>query len=345
MSRIDERSRDILDAVVRLNIETGGPVSSGLVERSLQREISSATIRSVMKRLEELGYLEQPHTSAGRLPTDAGYRVFVDRFQGDYALTRWTGPDPMEKMVDVGFPVAAAGPDGVRSMARLLSDLTDYISIILAPSLDTVKAVRVDLYPRTLQRVLMVVLLENAQVRTGLIELPEEYAHPVVEQAAQLLTRRISGLSVQEIRRGDLESPDLMPSPATRCAAAVARKSQAMFAETAHSEIQLEGVGKVLDEPEFRDPEPLKALLRFIESPRTIRESLGSLDQHAQGGVGVWIGQENPVGQLRSFSVLTGRFTLEGRSGVLAVLGPRRMWYQRAFRGIEVLRTALNPKT
>jgi heat-inducible transcriptional repressor len=341
MLKIDERSREILDAVVRLNIETGGPVSSGLVELSLQRTLSSATIRGVMKRLEDRGFLTQPHTSAGRVPTDAGYRVFVDTFQSDYALSRWSGPDPMQQMVGKGFPVTAAGPDGARAMARLLSSLTDYISIILAPSLDTVRAVRVELYPRTLQRVLMVVLLDNSQVRTGLVELKDEYSAPVVDQAAQLLTKRVRGLTVKEIRQGGLEAPYLVPSPATRCAAAVASQGQELFKDTDSAEVQLEGVANVLDEPEFLDPEPLKALLRFIESPQVIRESLDNLDRHAGDQVGVWIGAENPVGGLRSFSVLTGRFSLDGRPGVLAVLGPRRMWYQRALRGIEVMRRAL----
>lgn len=342
MQQISERSREIIDAVVRLNIETEGPVSSGLVERSLQRTLSSATIRSIMKRLEDQGFLEKPHTSAGRLPTDAGYRVFVDNFQNNYHLSRWTGPDPMQQMVADEFPVTAAGPDGVKAMATLLNSLTDYISIILAPSLDTVKAVRVELYPRSLQRVLLVVLLDNAQVRTGLIALPEEYQPPVVERAAQLLTDRIQGMTVAQIRQGRLDLPDLMRSPASRCAAAVARQGHGIFKDTESPEIQLEGVANVLDEPEFRHPEPLKALLRFIESPQVIRESLGSLDRSAGDKVGVWIGEENPVGGLRPFSVLTARFDLDGRRGVLAVLGPRRMWYQRAFRGIEVMRRALN---
>lgn len=342
MKQISERSRDIINAVVRLNIETGGPVSSGLVERSLDQPLSSATIRSVMKHLEDQGFLEKPHTSAGRLPTDAGFRVFVDNFQSNYKLNRWTGPDPMQQMIAEGFPVTAAGPDGVKAMATLLSSLTDYISIILAPSLDTVKAVRIELYPRSLQRVLLVVLLDNAQVRTGMIALPEEYAAPVVERAAQLLTDRIQGMTVAQIRQGRLDFPDLMQSPVSRCATAVARKGREIFQDTETAEVQLEGVANVLDEPEFRHPEPLKALLRFIESPQVIRESLDSLDRTAGDKVGVWIGAENPVGGLRPFSVLTARFDLEGRRGVLAVLGPRRMWYQRAFRGIEVMRRALN---
>ena len=345
---LDSRSGEILDAVVRLNIETGGPVSSGLVELSLQRTLSSATIRNVMKRLEEQGYLHQPHTSAGRLPTDAGYRAHVDRMAGQSALDRWTRPRRAEERPDRtlagdNLALTAAGPDGAKAMARLLNELTDYVSIILAPSLDTVEAVKVELYPRSATRVLMVVLLDNSQVRTGLLELPEEYPAPVVEQAAQILTRRIRGLTVASIREGQLDSPALVDSPASRCAAAVGRQGHHLFARTESPEVQLEGVTRVLDEPEFRDPEPLKALLRFIESPRMMRESLVDLDRSTSDGLGVWIGQENPIGDLRAFSLLTGRFSLDGRRGVLAVLGPRRMWYQRALQGLNTVRRALEP--
>jgi heat-inducible transcriptional repressor len=344
---MDRRSGEILDAVVRLNIETGGPVSSGLVELSLQRTLSSATIRNIMKRLEDQGYLHQPHTSAGRLPTDAGYRAYVDGFQSQVALTRLTRPELLDGLRDgvrgeQERALTAAGPEGVKAMARLLNELTDYVSIILAPSLDTVRAVKVELYPRSASRVLMVVLLDSSQVRTGLLELPEDYPAVVVEQAAEILTRRIQGLSVAQIRDGKLESPDLLDSPASRCAAAVGMQGRRLFHETENPEVQLEGVARVLDEPEFRDPEPLKSLLRFIESPRVIRESLENLDSSTADGLGVWIGQENPIGDLRAFSLLTGRFSMNGRRGVLAVLGPRRMWYQRALQGIAVVRRALD---
>ena len=317
------------------------------MELSLQRTLSSATIRNVMKRLEKQGYLQQPHTSAGRLPTDAGYRAYVDNMRRRTALDRWTEPVRGNGLRERGLTggdlaITAAGPDGVKAMARLLNELTDYVSIILAPSLDTVHAVKVELYPRSQRRVLMVILLDNSQVRTGLLELPEEYSEPVVEQAAQILNRRIRGLTVASIREGRLDSPELVDSPAWRCAAAVGRQGMHLFADTETAEVQMEGVARVLDEPEFRDPEPLKSLLRFIESPRIIRETLVGLDRSTEDGVGVWIGQENPIGDLRAFSLLTGRFSVDGRPGVLAVLGPRRMWYQRALQGLDLVRQAFD---
>lgn len=342
MKTIDSRSLDILDAVVRLNIETGRPVSSGLVERYLTRPVSSATIRGDMKKLEDSGYLEQPHPSAGRLPTDRGYRIFVDRLRSDWALRTRVVPEDMQIEARRDLDRSVGHPDRISILARLLSRLTSNISIIVGPTLDQVRAQRVELYPRSSTRVLMVVILENSQVRTGMVELSRQYSAAVIGQAASLISERVAGLTVGEIRCGALDTLDLVPNPVTRCAADIVCKGKELFPDSEQGEVQLEGVANVLGEPEFAHPEPLKALLRFIESPVAIRNALASLNEVNRGNVGVWIGAENPLGELRQFSVLTGRFALDGHQGMLAVLGPRRMWYQRAFHGIDALQQVMN---
>lgn len=338
MNDLGSRSQEILDAVVRLNIETGRAVSSGLVERFLNRDLSSATIRSQMKSLEEAGYLHQPHTSAGRVPTDAGFRVFVDRLQSGWMLQRRDIPPRVRQELVRSLEDPADGQDRIKIMARLMSGLTDNISIILGPSWDSVRVVRVELYPRSSRRVLMVVILDNSRVRTGLVDLTDDYPAAVVAQAADLLTERVRGRSVAEIRSDRWDAPDLVRTPASRCAEALNGAGRALFRDLGEGELELEGIGNVLDEPEFREPEPLKALLRFIESPRSIRESLERLHSLETERFGVWIGSENPVGPLRRFTILTGRFELDGGSGTLAVLGPRRMSYLRAFQGIDIMR-------
>jgi heat-inducible transcriptional repressor len=342
MKTLDLRSLEILDAIVRLNIETGRPISSGLVERYLTISVSSATIRNVMKNLEEEGYLEQPHTSAGRLPTDHGYRVFVDRLRSGWALRTRVIPEEMRLAARRDLERSIGHPDRIGIMARLLSSLTSNISIIVGPSQDQVKAQRVELYPRSSTRVLMVVILDNSQVRTGIVELPEPQPDTVIQQAAQLISDRVAGRSVAEIRGGALDVVDLVRNPITRCAAALVERGKDLFQDTEQGEVQLEGVANVLGEPEFGHPEPLKALLRFIESPASIREALGRLDEDTHGELGIWIGQENPLSQLQDFSMLTGRFNLDGCQGLMAVLGPRRMGYQRAFYGIDALQQVMN---
>ncbi|MEN8005572.1 MAG: heat-inducible transcriptional repressor HrcA [Candidatus Krumholzibacteriota bacterium] len=337
----DPRSLDILDAIVRLNIETGRAVSSGLVERYMQRRVSSATIRSVMKSLETAGFLEQPHTSAGRLPTDAGFRSFVDRLLAAWPLQRHETPPSLRRLADQGLSQGIQTGDRFKALARLLSRLTDNVSIIVGPALEPVRVVRVEFYPRSARRVLMVVVLENSEVRTGLVDLPEDTAEPVLEEAARLLSARVRGRSVGDIRKDALGTVDLVGTPASRCAAALARRGRELFRESKDVKIEFEGVGHILEEPEFHDPEPLKALIRFMESPLQIRESLDRLDCVATDEFRVWIGRENPVGELRRFSLLTGRYDLDGRPGLLAVLGPRRMSYQRAFHGMEILRRVI----
>lgn len=342
MNTINARSLEILDAVVRLNIETGRAVSSGLVARLMNTVVSPATIRSVMKNLEDNGYLEQPHPSAGRLPTDLGYRTFVDRLRSGWALRTRVIPPEMHLEARRDLDRSVGHPERIGIMARLLSRLTSNISIIVGPSLDNVRAQRVELYSRSATRVLMVVILDNSQVRTGIVELAQPQPETVIRQSARLISKRVAGRTVSEIRNGALDMVDLVRTPVTQCAATLLKEGKSLFKDTQQGEVQLEGVANVLGEPEFSEPEPLKALLRFIESPASIREALGRLDEKSDNGVGVWIGQENPLGELQQFSMLTGRFDLDGRQGVLAVLGPRRMGYQRAFFGIDAMQQVMN---
>lgn len=338
---LDDRAREILEAVVRLNIETGRPVSSGLVERSVRRRVSSATIRAVMKRLEDRGYLAQPHTSAGREPTDRGYRVYVDTLTAGWGLRRLEAPPAMTRLMERGL-AADAGGTRIKGLALLLSRLTDALGIIVGPSWETVQVVRVEIYPRTLRRALLAVVLDNAQVRTGLVAFDQDRTAGLLADAAAVLSRRAAGRTVSEIRAGALEPPDLLGSPASRCANELAGETRRALADLVEGEVELEGMANVLEEPEFQDPEPLRELLRFLESPRLIRQALGDLDNRAGEGFGVWIGSENPVGGLRRFAVLTRGFAIGGRRGVLAVLGPRRMGYERAFQGMDLLGAAID---
>lgn len=336
-----QRAWEILDAVVRLHIETGRPVSSGLVERYLKRSCSSATIRNVMKGLEDDGYLEQPHTSAGRRPTDRGFRMFVDRILAAWPLSRWEAPRPLAREVEAGLLRHAGSHDMVKVLAELLSHLSDSIGIILGPTWDRVRAMRLELYNKGNQRVLVVLVLENAMVRTSMITAARDYGDAVLAAAAQVISERISGRTVAEIRDGVLPTIQTDDGPVARCAQDLASQSRDLFREVETGDLELEGVNRVLDAPEFAEPGTLKNLIRFIESPRAIRDVLHRLDRQTEGGLGVWIGAENPVDDLREFTVVLQRFPLEGREGILAVLGPRRMAYHRALTGIDLLRANL----
>lgn len=338
---LDERSLAVLTAVVRLDLETGRPVSSGLVERSLHRAVSSATVRSVMKRLAEAGYLEQPHTSAGRRPTDAGYRVFVDSLLSGWALRRHDAPAGLEEQVRQGVRRAAGSQDRLKLLAGLLSRLTQSLGIIAGPTLAEATVQRLECFRRGGGRVLMVVMLDDAAVRTGLVTLPDDPPEAVVAAAGRLLSRRVSGRALREAAAGLPGAVDLEDTPVTRCAARLARAGRELLRGADAGEIEFDGVASVLVAPEFQEPAPLRSLLTFLESPAAMRRTLQELGERAHDGFGVWIGQENPVAALRCFTVMTRRVPLDGRTGVVAVLGPRRMPYQRALHGLDALRREL----
>ncbi len=338
---LTRRERDILEAIVGLNIETGRAVSSGLVERFMQRSVSSATIRTVMQQLESDGYLEQPHTSAGRLPTDRGFRVFVESLRAGWALRRHEAPAEMRKLVQRDFRNTWGAQDRLKKLALLLSRMTDNISIIVGPSSETVRVEQVEYYAKASTRGLLVVIMDTSDVRTGMVSLPPNTPNHVVREAVRLLNERMSGRTLADIRDNVLGALDLVHTPVTECAERMSREGQALLAGPAEHVIEVEGVGNLLAAPELQETQPLRGLLRFIESPRILGESLQALVEDPREEFGVWIGHENPVGELRAFSVLTGKFEWEGRTGTLAVLGPRRMSYQRAFHGIDILREAL----
>lgn len=327
---------EVLEAVVRLHVETGQPVPSSLVARSFGGRVSAATIRAVMLALEREGYLLQPHTSAGRVPTDDGYRVYVDRMLAVWPLVGWEAPRQLQRSIQERLRRSAETPVLSRVLVSLLNELTTNIGIILGPTWDAIRALRVDLYPKDGQRILMVLVLEHALVRSGVFITDQQYHPVVVEEAARVLSERVAGRTVAEIRSRVLPSLDAAASAAASCAADLAARGQDLFADLEAGELELDGVQNLLRQPEFADPENLKSLLQLLESPQRLRDALRRLSGE-QEGLAIWIGSENPVGELRAFSLISSPFALRGRRGILAVLGPRRMPYSRAVSGITVL--------
>jgi heat-inducible transcriptional repressor len=324
-----DRNHQVLVALVQLFIERREPVSSRMLDESGLLDIRSASIRSVLKELEDRGYLHQPHASSGRIPTDRGYRAYVDAQELDGDGTRLSP----EAVVQLTRAIRAAGEDVeqvLRAVTRVVGDLSSSITILGGPREKSPEIVGVDLYHRDSQHVLVVISLEGGSVRTQLVRLDREILPESLWAAATLMGDRLAGRTLEEVRH----ETDRLFRPATTPAAQVAedltRSGQALFDPGSLLRFTWEGVNEALHQPEFADADRLKALLHLMSHSEEFEVVLERLLRQQSGGeIALTIGQENRLPALQPFALLATRFEIDDREGYFAVLGPRRMPYAR----------------
>jgi heat-inducible transcriptional repressor len=311
---LDERSRQVLMAVIAEYVETVEPVGSRAVARRHMRGLSAATIRNVMSDLEEMGYLSQPHTSAGRVPTDKAYRFYVD------ALGRvpWMGAPA---------PDAAAKPAGTveQLMAETPAQLsagTHMTGILLAPPLEHTVLDRVELLPLGDGRALAVVVTDTGWVTTQALTIDARTPTDDLRETGRLLSRRYRGKTFHEIL-DDLAAPaDPLDPLWTRNRALIEQVQALLRART----LYISGAINMLDHPDLSDVASVRGLLKAFEEKARFIDLLSGMAQ--ERGLHVVIGGENPVEEMREVSLITSTYSYRDQVlGVLGVVGPRRMPY------------------
>ena len=332
-----DRQQQVLDALVQLFIERREPVSSRMLEESGALEIRSATIRSVLQELEHEGYLYQPHSSSGRIPTDKGYRSYVD----SQSFESTDGGISPEVISEVSQAIQAAGADieqVLRAVTRVVGDLSSNITILGGPREKSPAIAGVDLYQRDSRHVFVVISLEGGSVRTQLVRLEREILPESLWAAATLMADRLSGRSLEEVRHevDGLFKP--ASTPAARVARDVTLTGQALFDPGSLLRFTWEGMSAALHQPEFADADRLKALLHLMSHSQEFESVLErSLRQQSGGEIAMTIGGENQLPALQPFSLLATRFEIDDREGYFAVLGPRRMPYARTVTLIRLI--------
>ena len=332
-----DRQQQVLDALVQLFIERREPISSRMLEECGGLDIRSASIRSVLQELESAGYLDQPHSSSGRIPTDKGYRAYVDSQAFD------AGEDRISPQVirEVSQAIHAAGADleqVLRAVTRVVGDLSTNIAILGGPREKSPSIAGVDLYQRDSRHVFVVISLEGGSVRTQLVRLEHEILPESLWAAATLMGDRLTGRSLEEVRHevDGLFRP--ASTPAAQVAHDVAQTGQALFDPGSLLRFTWEGMSAALHQPEFADADRLKALLHLMSHSEEFESVLErSLRQKNGGNIAMTIGGENRLPALQPFSLLATRFEIDDREGYFAVLGPRRMPYARTVTLIRLI--------
>jgi heat-inducible transcriptional repressor len=326
---LDKRKAFILATVVYEYINTAEPVGSVTLTQKYNLGVSSATIRNEMAELEALGYLVQPHTSAGRIPSDAGYRTYVDRLMQPESLT----PDDTRRIRDQFREASRELGDVVEQTTRLLSGLSGNLAIAIQPSRDLHAFKHVQLLWLSAKTSLAVVVTSGGVASQRLFEWSSEVAADDLTRLSNALNSRFGGRVMEEIGAAEIDAICAEFGVAGEIREAV-RLVFATARQTAEPEIAAAGAQNLLDQPEFHDLRKLRAILRIVEEQRTLYDLIADelaadvtgTDQSAH----VRIGHELRADELAECSVVTVPYRFGDRGvGMLAILGPRRMPYGR----------------
>ena len=312
---MDARHRDVLVAVIREYVDSTEPVGSRILARRHFPNLSAATLRNVMADLEDMGYLVQPHTSAGRVPTDKAYRFYVESFP----------PPSSSNVARTGDTLSQrrSGIDGfMERMSSHLSTATKLTGLLLAPPLKQTTLARVDLIPLEDDRALAVLVTDAGWVTARAVTLEPPLGTEEVRAIGRELNRRYSGRTVQDVVDMETEPSDPLDALHTRARAVTEQIVAVLRGRT----LYVSGAINMLDHPEFLNIETTRELLRTFEQ----KERLADLMTELAGGEGVnvTIGEENPVAEMRECTLITSTYLYRDQViGILGVVGPRRLPY------------------
>ncbi|GAB4484525.1 MAG: heat-inducible transcriptional repressor HrcA [Anaerolineales bacterium] len=328
MNELTERQRKILLLVVRDYIESAQPVGSLRLLEHYQIDTSSATVRNEMAALTELGYLRQPHTSAGRVPTEEGYRYFVSAMLRQAEL-----PEPVQHTISHQFHQARPEIEEWMTLAAsVLARQSQAVSLITAPRAAQVRFKHLELIATQGRQVLMVLVLTGGEVNQQILSLAEPVPQERLSLAATRLTQWYAGRSLEEIAA--------FTPPADALEADISllvTQSMRRAAEQAGGHLYYDGLTHVLSEPEFADTDEARRALHLLEERNLLQELLArSAAEGGVGGVQVLIGGESAWEELRQCSIVLAHYGIPGQvTGTLGVLGPMRMSYNRTIPAVR----------
>jgi heat-inducible transcriptional repressor len=334
-SDLERRHFALLASIVRRYISTGAPVGSKAVAEDFNESLSPATIRNLMVELENAGYLEQPHVSAGRVPTDRAYRIYVDR------LSSSSGLKP-EEVRYIDQTLGAGGNslgDLMGRASRLLSELSQNVGLVLMPPASEKLLEHVKFVALPDRRVLAVVVSRPDVIENHLIRLEEDIPQGELDRAADYLNAEFRGWSLRTVRLEIFKRLEEMRSTCVTLLNRVAHLFQeGAIGQEDEGSLFVEGTARMLDQPEFVDTGRIRDLLAAFEQKAKLIRILTACLDSSRSRVAVLIGQENPAAEMRRCTIILAPYAYRNRTvGALGVVGPTRMEYDRAIRTVEYM--------
>ncbi len=330
------RKLQILQAIVDDYIISAEPVGSRTIAKKYGIGISSATIRNEMADLEEMGYLEQPHTSAGRIPSDKGYRLYVDRLM----KTRGLSISEANYIKDLYDKKTRQIEQVIFQTSKILSDITDYTAVILGPQLNQVLVKHIQLVPIGNHCALLVIVTNAGIIKDAIVDIPEgvngDYLHRISNMLNDLFRdQNLGGITLEpmlKMQEGMIQNREFFNSLVDAFTESIG------VLDT--REVYLGGTTNIFKFPEYHDIIKAKEFLDLLEQKDLLYDLLARNDGK---GVSVTIGEENRHQELRDYSVVTATYSVGGRTlGTLGIIGPTRMEYSKAISVMDFMGKTLS---
>lgn len=335
--QLDERKTKILQAIIRNYLETGEPVGSRTISKDTDLNLSSATIRNEMADLEEMGYILQPHTSAGRIPSDKGYRFYVDTMMAEKEREVVEMKDMLVERQDKMETL-------LKQVAKVLAQNTQYATMISAPSTHRNKVKFVQLSRVDAAHILAVIVVEGNVIKNNILSVDQELDDETLLKLNILLNTHLNGLSIDEINLGMISDMKQQAGIHSFLVSSVIDAVAEAIRAEEDLEIYTSGTNNIFRYPELADQERASELINTFEEKKQLGNLvMDTLADEENTGIQVYIGNETPVKSMKDCSVVTATYEIgEGMRGTIGIIGPKRMDYDKVIRTLRTIQNQLD---
>jgi len=331
---LGERKLKILQAIIKDFITTAEPVGSRTLAKKFDLGISSATIRNEMADLEDLGFLEQPHTSAGRIPSDKGYRLYVDNLMNINRLAQIQKDFIHKCFLDSLGELEQAFVE----TSKILSQMTKLTSIVLSPQFKESRLKHIQLVPLDEKSILLVIVSESDVIKNAILRTNEVYTPENLQIISRMLNARLHGLTMDKIAGVALESIKNEMSMFSTMIEAVMPALMVTLAERVNFHLYLDGLTNIFNLPEYNNINKAREFMTILDQ----KDFVANMLINRKDGVDITIGRENSNDVLKECSLITATYKFNGRTvGKIGVIGPTRMDYENIVSVVDFLTNRL----
>lgn len=336
---LDDRKLKILQAIIDDYINTAEPVGSRTIAKKHELGLSSATIRNEMADLEEMGFLEQPHTSAGRVPSNKGYRLYVDKLMQINELTE-NEIEKIKNEMDIRINELS---QIIRTASVMMSKLTKYTSMAVTPQIKQSAIKAIQLVPIEPGKALLIIVTDSNIVRNCMIRVPDNLAPDYIIQVSNLLNDKLKGYTLEMLKSRVISSEiEQLASLPYSLVKPIFDGIEDLITAIDQPEVYLEGTTNILNFPEFREIQKAKEFLDVLDEKKIISDILiNNLDRH--NDIIIQIGNENVIDSIKECSLVTTSYNVGDKViGTIGIIGPTRMEYSKVVSSMNYIRKKIN---